>query len=109
MCLGCEVVLTIFPMSKLPATASKVSIPDLGTLIPFETGELEEEGDITMADGNQIEAEKANSMPITQKKVSFNKMAKDMLIVTLVHGDILMLSGDDFEVRGPSKSDYWCL
>jgi hypothetical protein len=90
LCLGADAVLSLVPKSGFPAPEISDPPPDASedtemTLIypPFNPGKTEP----------GIE-----SIPQSTNKETAKKKKADAAVVTLVHGDVLVLTADDFEV-----------
>ena len=98
MFLGCEAVLTLVPQSGLDDPGGGggpvVSMDDALALEHGVAPTRNEEEDIDM-DGDEVPYAAAVS---TSTRRTLTKPAKRGIVVTMVHGDIVLLSGDKFEV-----------
>ncbi|TFK37495.1 hypothetical protein BDQ12DRAFT_161551 [Crucibulum laeve] len=103
MCLGCEVVISLTRKSF-----RRAKMPSLDDLIPLEdgdaTGPLELNMDVdslsvltspTVHKVEDVDMEATSS--ITGKAPTRKAQKGEPILVTLVHGDMLMVSGDNFE------------
>ena len=106
MCLGADVELTIVPKGGFPSVSAVVAgAPDDAE----KDGEPDamdvdddDEPDTPLALVKQAKtAESASASRASARSGAGRKKAEDMLL-TLVHGDIVLLSGDEFEVCTPS-------
>lgn len=97
MFLGCEAVLTLVPLSGLDDPGSgggSVIFMDALTLEDDVGPTRKDEEDMDM-DGDEVPYAGAVS---TSKRRTSTKPAKRGIVVSMVHGDIVVLSGDKFEV-----------
>lgn len=113
MCLGNEVVLTVTPKSALQSTgehgdtmfnlATMISMDDggPGTQVPPDP-EADVDGPQETLDAHTLVVDTLlvpTTAVVPQRTVAAKRETQDLLTVTLVHGDIMVLSGDDFEVN----------
>lgn len=89
LCLGADAVLSLVPKSGFRA-------PEIGDPLPDVSSETE----MTLIDPsfNPGKTEPSEeSMPRSTNKETAKKKV-DAAVMTLVHGDVLVLTADDFEV-----------
>lgn len=120
MCLGCEAILSISPKSTIASNDDQTRVPDLDKLIPMESFDPQEsQPEVATQPGEGVKMEARPALGETQDQVHSTAAAstqagavakkqkgdKTVFSVSLVHGDILVLEGDDFEVclRGGSR------
>ena len=119
LCLGCEVALTLFPKSEiLPSKSSKKDDYKAWWTNPGPSSTAEEEAEpeeeslpsslLSPPDSNDQE----NQRVLFQKPKTSKRDAKPAFLLKLIHGDIAVLSGDDFDVRSlylafNSETDYF--
>jgi hypothetical protein len=92
LCLGADAVLTLIPTSGFSAQENpKPSLPD---------ADSDAEMTLVCPSSSPIKSEAGvESIPqVADKGVSASKKKDDAAVVTLVHGDVLVLVGDDFKV-----------
>lgn len=114
MCLGCEVIMTISPKSTIAWNDDQARMSDLDKLIPmddFYSQEDQLEVQLVQPEdskGAKVETEITPGEP--EKSVDpappvstrgsglkMRKPEKTTLTVSLIHGDIVVLEGDEFE------------
>lgn len=108
MCLGCEVIISISPKSAMPPNDNQTHLPDFDKLISMESFDPQEDqltmpepGESVKLDSGEKESQPhLVSIPSTMKEVMGKnpKSEKVEMTLSLVHGDVLLLEGDDFEV-----------
>ena len=117
MCLGADVELSISAKSMQTKEASPNSLSQAHTIVTLPLEPSFEPMDTALADQQlyQIENEdpdtvqpqagplEKNKEPAKVQKASAVKKqaVKEDLFVTLIHGDVLMFTGDHFEVCRP--------
>ncbi|CAL1714543.1 unnamed protein product [Somion occarium] len=126
MCLGADVDLTLVPVSGFPAVPEVIPFPETGSDVlaaaeslpnleyPDEDElvdhmDVDDEPDIPLAgllrEVHKAELEQAAPVPALpvekvskEKQKGSSKRGKgEEIFVSMVHGDVLVLSGDDFE------------
>ncbi|KAF9454482.1 hypothetical protein P691DRAFT_808625 [Macrolepiota fuliginosa MF-IS2] len=112
MCLGCEVIISINPKSAIISDSDQPRMSDLDELIPMEGFDPEDKLKMEAQSGEGVKMEveevgsaprdtkdqtQSLSMPSTKAVPRGRKVEKVVLSVSLLHGDILLLEGDDFE------------
>jgi hypothetical protein len=105
--------MSINPKSSIASNDNQARIPDLDKLIPMDSLDLQEDQlHIQSGEGVNVETEivpgeteKQNvsvPAPASTKAGTGNnktqKWEKTMLSVSLIHGDVVVLEGDDFAV-----------
>lgn len=117
LCLGADVELDIVPRSQYidatqgaddpsracvsaetlsDVTEEMAAPPDKDEVdMDISEDEVDEEGDRDMDNPHGV----FGMLPKVTGKYVTRRIAKESLFITLVHGDILRLTGDDFEVR----------
>ncbi len=115
MCLGADVELSLTPACKpqpmeIDATVSSkpsaVSAQMLDDLIPLDPMDSDEE-DIPLSVARLRVISPFSASPASAAPVSNAKRKKDSdILITLVHGDMLVLRGDEFEVRISLRSEH---
>lgn len=106
LCLGADVELTITPKRGFPvASRSASKQPDRASARQArqaiaKTAESDDEFS-AMFDGplSSSEDEALSTRHAVNTRVKAEKKLTQSMFVTLVHGDMLLLSGDEFEVR----------
>lgn len=112
MCLGCEVIISIAPKSAIVPSDHQTRMPDLDKLIPMESFDPQEdqmtkpelgdgvklESGTTEDNGDKGHTVSAPSMTRRGTRVKSQRSERAEMTLSLVHGDILVLEGDDFEV-----------
>ncbi|KXN84131.1 hypothetical protein AN958_00401 [Leucoagaricus sp. SymC.cos] len=112
MCLGCEVIMSFRPKSAMASNDDQAHIPRFNTLIPMDSFDLQEDqSQIRPGEGIKVETELAlgeseyqinppAGTALTRSKAAskVQKWEKTVLSVSLIHGDVVILEGDDFEV-----------
>ena len=118
MCLGADIELTVAPACGIqavqaPTTSSQraaVATEMLDDLIQLDPMDSDDEEEIPLSVVRQKQISASNASPVSEALVSNTKRKKASdILVTLVHGDMLVLSGDEFEVRLSFPLDGWCL
>lgn len=96
LCLGADVELNITPISGFPVTRRNngtklVSAPVQASLARMDPDESDSFGSALTSEDEAL----------STRRVSIAKKLKqsESIFVTLVHGDMLILSGDEYEVR----------
>ena len=94
MCLGADVELTVVPTSGYPLAAHNGRGAGNGRAAARRSREDEEWPD------PDSDSDSEDDQPLAMSALSNGKgkKTKESMIFTLVHGDLLVLSGDDFEV-----------
>jgi len=98
MFLGCEAVLTLVPQSGLNDPASGGGpVVSMDDALALEDDMASTRNDEEAIDMGREEAPYGAAVSTSTRRTS-TKPAKRAIVVTMVHGDILVLSGDKFEV-----------
>lgn len=107
MCLGSEAVISVIPKSGFEGSIHGNAVVDSSSLVPNnedvimgdDSGLIKREGEsaATLDVDMDPDIDTATSSKNVRNKV---KPPKPAIHVTLVHGDAMILSGDDFEVSG---------
>ncbi|KAF8159232.1 hypothetical protein B0H34DRAFT_702579 [Crassisporium funariophilum] len=102
---GCEIVMTATALTTACAAVAvgKTERPNLDTLLPMEDIDLEEQdlGNGWVEAMEEKEEEPTEEAVSEDKEVAYKpvskKALKRSLVITLVHGDVVVFYGDDFE------------
>ncbi|KAF7793518.1 hypothetical protein EIP86_004632 [Pleurotus ostreatoroseus] len=106
MCLGADIELSVAPACGIqavqaPTTSSQraaVATEMLDDLIQLDPMDSDDEEEIPLSVVRQKQISASNASPVSEALVSNTKRKKASdILVTLVHGDMLVLSGDEFE------------
>jgi hypothetical protein len=92
LCLGADAMLTLVPSSGFSAQENpKPSLPDVDS---------DAEMTLVYPSSSLVKSEAGveSICEVADKGVSASKKKADAAVVTLVHGDVLILVGDDFKV-----------
>ena len=110
MCLGADVELTIVPTSGYPFAPHNERSAGNGRAARRRS---RDEGGWSNSDSNSDSEDDEPLAASMLKKRKSKKAARESMLFTLVHGDVVVLCGDDFEVseirgrvpRPPLRSD----
>lgn len=95
MCLGADVELTIVPTSGYPFAPHNERRGGNGRAARRRSGD--EDGWSNSDSNSDSEDDEPLAASMLKKRKS-KKPAVESMLFTLVHGDVVVLSGDDFEV-----------
>lgn len=108
MCLGCEVILSISPKSAMPPNDNQTRLPDLDKLIQMESldppedqltkPEPEENTNLNLGEKEGQPHLVSASSTVREVMGKNQRGEKVEMTLSLVHGDVVLLEGDDFEV-----------